>query len=202
MSEKATKQTESVGKVFLTNVRLAFANIFEAKAAKAEAEPRFSARFIIEPGSENAKKLDKAVLAVATETWKDKATAVLKKLVEDNRICYIRSDKTDKNGEVYEGFEDSYSISASNKRRPSIFDRDPKQQLVAADGRPYSGCYVNALVTVWAQDNQWGRRVNAELNGVQFVSDGDSFGGGRVASKDEFSDLGVDATAGSENVLW
>jgi Enterobacter phage Enc34, ssDNA-binding protein len=202
MSEKATKQTASVGKVFLTNVRLAFANIFEAKAAAAEAEPRYSACFILDPASDNAKKLDKAVLAVATEKWKDKATAVLKKLVEDNRMSYVRSDKTDKNGEVYEGFEGSYSISASNKRRPSIFDRDPAHQLVAADGRPYSGCYVNALITVWAQDNQYGRRINAELNGVQFVGDGDAFGAGRVASKDDFSDLGVDATAGSENTLW
>ena len=46
-----------------------------------------------------------------------------------------------------------------------------------------------ALVDFWAQDNQFGKRVNATLTGVQFVRDGDSFGGARVAAADDFDVL-------------
>lgn len=32
-----------------------------------------------------------------------------------------------------------------------------------ADGLVYSGCYVNARIELWAQDNANGKRVNAKL---------------------------------------
>ncbi len=63
---------------------------------------------------------------------------------------------------------------------------------MAADGKPYSGCYVNGIVDIWAQDNGFGRRLNATLKGVQFVKDGDAFSGGTAVSADAFDDLGVD----------
>jgi hypothetical protein len=70
-------------------------------------------------------------------------------------------------------------------------DRSP---LVSADGRPYSGCYVNAQVEVWAQDHKsFGKRINAQLLGVQFVEDGDSFqAGAPPANPEDFGDLSAD----------
>ena len=56
---------------------------------------------------------------------------------------------------------------------------------------------VNATVNVWAQDNKYGKRVNAQLLGVQFYADGDSFGGGAVGSVDDFDDLAEGAEADS-----
>lgn len=184
--------------VKLQNVRIAFANLFEAKAVQGDGDPRYSAVFILTPDDANCKLIEKAIAAVATEKWKDKGIEVAKKLFKDGRVCYLRDAKTDKNGEVYEGFEDTYSITASNKARPSIFDRD-KSQLTVADGRPYSGSYVNAVIEIWAQDNNWGRRINGSLKGVQFVKDGDAFGGGRVSSPDDFDDLGVDEAGESSD---
>lgn len=187
-------------KIQLPNVRLAFANsLFEAKQVNGEGDPRHSAVFIIDPANKAlVKKIDDAILAVATEKWKDKAKGVLADLEKKGRVCFLKAPKTNQNGEVYEGFEDTYSITASNKARPLVIDRD-KTPLTQADGRPYSGCYVNGLIELWAQDNQWGRRINASLKGVQFVKDGDAFGGGTPASPDEFDDLGV--PAGEEEVI-
>jgi hypothetical protein len=54
----------------------------------------------------------------------------------------------------------------------------------------YSGCFVNAQIDIWAQDNGFGKRINCTLAGVQFAADGDAFGGGRPASADDFDDLG------------
>lgn len=180
-------------KVKLTNVRLTFPSLFEAKTVGGEGDPRFSAAFAIEPGSENDKALEKAVLAVAKEKWKDKAEGILKELRGKGRVAY-RREPLSKDGEVYDGFEDMHSLNASNKARPLVIDRD-KSPLTAADGKPYAGCYVNASIDIWAQDNSFGKRINATLSGVQFYKDGDAFGGGRPASPDEFDEItdGADA---------
>jgi len=95
---------------------------------------------------------------------------------------------------VYQGFEDAFYFTASNDVRPTVLDRD-KSPLIAADGRPYAGCYVNAVVEIWAQDNKYGRGLRAALKGVQFVKDGDAFSGGGTASPDDFADLSAGADA-------
>lgn len=181
-------------KVKVSNVRLAFPALFDAKTVGGEGDPRFSAAFVIEPGTENAKTLKAAVEAVAKEKWKDKAQGVLKELRSKGRIGY-REEPLSKDGEVYDGFEDMHSLNASNKARPLIIDRD-KTPLTAQDGKPYAGCYVNATLDCWAMDNNFGKRVNFTLTGVQFVRDGDSFGGGSRASEDDFDDLADGAEAG------
>lgn len=174
-------------KVKLINVRLAFANVFEAKAHAGGGEPTFSAAFPIEPGSANAQTIAEAVGAVAVEKWKDKAKAIIDELKSKDRMCY-RTYGLSKDGTVYQGFEDMYSLSASNKVRPRLFNKD-KSPIVREDGILYSGCFVNAIVDIWAQQNDFGRRINATLAGLQFVADGDRFGGGTVASEDDFDVL-------------
>ena len=71
---------------------------------------------------------------------------------------------------------------------PTVIDRD-RSPLSRTSGRPYAGCYVNASLEFWAQDNQWGKRINCTLRGVQFYRDGDSFSAGRPADSDEFEDV-------------
>jgi len=70
-----------------------------------------------------------------------------------------------------------------------VIDGD-KTILKEESGRPYSGCYVNANIEVWAQDNSFGKRINAQLKGVQFYRDGDAFSGSAPSSPDEFDDVG------------
>lgn len=181
-------------KVSIKKVRGAFLNLFEAKSVGGEGEPRFSGAFPVVPNSENAKALNAAMEAVAKEKWKDKASAILKELRSKGRVGF-KHEALSKDGEVYDGFEDMHSLNASNKTRPLVLDAD-KSPLTQADGRPYSGCYVNLSLEAWAQDNQYGKRVNFTLKGVQFAGDGDAFGGGAPASPDDFDEVeaGADAT--------
>ena len=194
------------GEIKLSNVRLAFSDsLFEKKsmigADGKPSDPRHSVVLIIEPGSANDKALSALLSAVAIEKWKDKAAGIVKKLTEENRVCYLKRDKTDKSGEVYDGFEGKYSVTASSKGHVSVFGRNPKnpdgtpRYLMEADGVVYPGCFVNAVVQVWAQQNSWGLRLNATLKGVQFVADGDAFTATKAASPDAFDDLGVDPAA-------
>lgn len=178
-------------KVKLINVRLAFPNLFEAKAVNGEGDPRYSAAFVIAPGSANAKALLAAMNDVAKEKWGAKAAAILTELKGKGRVAYKEAPLS-KDGEVYEGFEDMHAFNASNKARPLVIGAD-KAPLTAPDGKPYAGCYVDASVELWAQDNSWGKRVNATLRGVQFRSDGDAFAGGSPASQGEFDDISAGA---------
>lgn len=167
--------------VKLKNVRLAFSNIFTASSVGDSDDKRFSAVFIFEPGDENHKAISAAIKAAASEKWKGDAEKVLKAIMAKNDICLQDGAAMSE----YDGFDGKKFLRASNKARPTVIDRD-RSPLTEADGRPYSGCYVNAIVDVWAQDNKYGKRINASLSGVQFKADGDAFSGGRVASAEQF----------------
>ena len=172
--------------VKLQNVRISFPNLFEAKAVNGEGEPRFSAVFVIEPGSANAKTLANALDTVAKEKWGAKGPGTLADLKAKGRVCYQERAKTNASGEVYDGFEGMHHVSAGNTARVPIIDRDTTP-LTPQDGRPYGGCYVDASIEVWAQDNSWGKRINGKLRWVQFRADGEAFSGGAPVSQDEFS---------------
>ena len=172
-------------KVVLNSVRLSFPHLFTPQAGTDGGEPKYNCTAIVEPGSPNARALAKAVEAVAKEKWADKANATLATLRKTDKVCYREEPKANQSGDVYSGFEDMHWVSASDKTRPTVVDRD-KSPLTAADGRPYGGCYVNLILDVWAQDNSYGKRVNCSLKGVQFVKNGDAFSGGAPASADEF----------------
>lgn len=90
--------------------------------------------------------------------------------------------------EEYDGYEDAWYLTARNRNRPKVIDADGKTTLVEEDGRPYSGCYCNVWVRIWVQDNEFGKRVNASLEAVQFVRDGEAFAGAAPIPDEEFED--------------
>ena len=56
-----------------------------------------------------------------------------------------------------------------------------------------SGYYVDAILDIWAQENSYGKRINAQLKGVQFRRKGDVFsGGGAPAEDDDFDEISVE----------
>ena len=63
----------------------------------------------------------------------------------------------------------------STKKRPLVITRD-KTPITEEDNLVYGGCYVHGIVSLWAQNNGFGKRINAQLDGVQFVKDGEPFG--------------------------
>lgn len=189
--------------VKLKMVRLAFPKLWKAEAVGNGDGKYYSAAFPIEPGSENHKALEAAIEAACKEKFGAKWQTALAKIREEKRCSYQHKASSNSDGDVYDGFEGMYTLNASRpekKGRPSIFDSkiDPDTGKVRvieseSEGRPYGGCYVNATVDIWVQDNSFGRRVNAQLLGVQFAKDGDAFTGGAKASPDDF-----DAVEGAE----
>lgn len=177
-------------KVILKNVRLAFPVIWKPEQVNGQGDAKFTCAFLFPPDHAARKLMSDAIRQAATEKWTDKADGVLKSLIADLKICLQNGDRKE-----HEGYPGNYFVNSTNKARPPIRDRDGKSALVEADGRPYGGCYVNGIVDVWAQDNQFGKRVNASLMGLQFVGDGDAFSGGKTAADDDFESLEEGAQA-------
>ena len=160
-------------KIKLRNVRLAFPSVFK-KASFDGKEGKYEATFLIP-------KSDK-------KTYDDimNAIEVCKK---ENKIKTDKLFIQDGDNKEYDGYEGHWAVKAGNNKRPTVLNRD-KTPLVEEDEVVYGGCYVNAVIEPWGQNNQYGKRVNANLLGLQFVKDGEPFGdGGKVASDDEFDDL-------------
>lgn len=179
-------------KIKLTNVRIAFCqNLFTAgtMAGAADSKPAFSSTFLIPKDDPQLAKIKEAIKLVAKEKWQDKADTMLKSLSAEGKLCL-------KDGETksqYQGFEGCMFIPTRSYVAPKVFDKD-KSELSEKSGKVYAGCYVNASVDIWAQQNAYGKRVNATLKGVQFVKDGDAFAASAPASEADFDDLseGVD----------
>lgn len=171
--------------MLLENVRLSFPKLFTAEAPAPGQKPKFGASFLMDPGTDNEKKVKARMQEVAKEKWGEKAPAIYKTLVAGQKVCLRDGDTKAE----YDGFEGKVFVSASTDKRPGVFDRD-RTPMAEEDGKIYAGCYVNANIEIWAQDNQYGRRINAQLRGVQFLADGDPFGGGGApATADDFPEL-------------
>lgn len=181
-------------KVKLLNVRLSFPDIFEATQYEGKGVKRYNATFLVEPKSVNDAAIRAAIAQVAIEEYGKKAEALVTSWQGNaQKFCYL-----DGNTKEYEGYEGLWYLSCHRKEKdgpPTLLDRD-KSPLGVASGRPYAGCYVNASVEIYAQGGQH-PGIRASFSGIQFVEDGDSFGGGAPANPDEFEDLGVPESEGA-----
>lgn len=173
-------------------VRLAFPNLWEPTTVAGEGKPRYSASLIISPDHPQLAEIREAQAAVAKAKWANKAEAIVKGLDKQDKLALHDGDTKVK----YDGFQGNFFISAAAQENaaPTVIDRD-RSSLSPKSGRPYAGCYVNASIELWAQSNSYGERVNAQLRGIQFMKDGDSFSAGRPADADEFDEVteGADA---------
>ena len=181
-------------KLKLKNVRVAFLKVFKAEAVKGSDKKTFGATFLIDPKDPQLKAINEAIAQTAKDKWGAKADAVLKQMKAADKLCLHNGDTKAQ----YDGFENMMFVSSSTPTRPLAFDRN-KQPVAEEDGVLYSGCFVNASLELWAQDNDFGKRINAQLGGVQFVKDGDAFGAGSAADEDDFDDLGEGSDAEDED---
>lgn len=156
--------------VILTNVRLSYPHLFTAKAAQGSDKAKYSASFLLDKGKDakQIKTVQAAIDSLLAEKFKGK------KLPAD-KICLRDGDAKDD-----ENYAGKFYINASNDKRPQVVDTD-KTPLASDDNKPYAGCYVNGVLRLWAQDNQYGKRINASLEAVQFWKDGEPFGAPAVS---------------------
>ena len=159
--------------VTIHNVRLSYPSLFTATVGKdakgqPQGEPVFSAVFILDKVANKADIAALTATAIMTkkEKWKDKAVNLTGKSIRDG---------TEK--EATDGYGPGIVfVSSRNKQRPQVVDRNLAAITAEDEQAPYAGCYVDARVRCWAQDNQYGKRINWSLEVVQFRRNGEPFG--------------------------
>jgi hypothetical protein len=164
-------EKQDPAKLKLPNVRLSFPDLWVPKSVK-NSDPKYSAHFLIDKAEQEEliKTIKGKIWFVAKEHWGPEKAKKICGGKKFEMCLHEGSEKDDLDGYT----EDIMFLTSSSPRRPLVID----------------GCYVNAIVRFWVQDNQFGQRVNAELMGVQFFKDGEPFSAiGRI-SEDDFEDLG------------
>ena len=158
----------------MANVRLSFPSLFQTEIFAGDDTEKYAATFILDPQEHKnvIKEIESEIKRLTDEKFDGKA-------LKYDRVCL--KDGDDSGTDLLEG---KYTIKATTKKRPLTINRD-KSQVTEDDDIFYAGCYVNAIISLWAQNNQWGKRINASLGGVRFCSHGEPFQAGGVDA-DEF----------------
>lgn len=177
--------------IYLSNVRVSFPQLVEPKKTtneKGEVRTAWSADFILPPDSQQYKQVMQQYITLANEKWKERAQTIMQMIQADRKSrCYGNGDeKVNKTTLLpYDGYEGNAYVSAISNRQPQMIQ--PNGQPVDASNSMayqaiargiYGGCYVNAAIRLWLQENTHGRGVRCDLVAVQFSKDGNAFGGG------------------------
>lgn len=177
---------QPLGRILLKDVRLAFPNLFEPTTVAGEGKPRYSATLLFPVDHPQLADIKTKIDVLAKDKWREKAAGILAGLYKTGKVALHDGDEKAQ----YDGFSGNMFVAAASQENapPTVIDQ-ARNALTAKSGKPYAGCYVNASLEFWVQDNQWGKRVNCTLRGVQFLRDGDSFSAGRPADADEFEEV-------------
>ncbi len=175
--------------LIVKNVRLAFPVIYKPEPFQGEGDPCYSAAFLLAPTHPDVPKIKAVIKQVASEKWGAKAEAVLKQLEAQDRTALRDGNKKD-----FDGYAGNLYINsrAPQDKRPHVIKRDKSVATQGQPGAPFGGCYVDTQLDIWAQDNGYGKRINATLLIVQYRADGPSFGGGTPADLDQMDDIADD----------
>lgn len=187
-------------KLKIRNARLSFPDLFEATQYRGQGPFNYGATLLgadddgAQVSLDEGKTwqpfktgIDKALDEVARGQWAAKAGAHLAGIKGNSQKCCF----VDGNTKAYDGYSGKWALSAKrpqDKGRPLVID-EAKNIVDPKSGKVYAGCYVNATVEVWAQDNSYGKGIRATLVGVQFAKAGDAFGGGAAPNADDFDEI-------------
>jgi len=175
MSEEA--QGQVISKVddtrfMVRRARLAYPSLVEHNEYAGKSTGKFVATLLI-PKTPN---ILKPIEAFIHEELKAR-----KMRVHPNNYFYIDGDQTE-----YPGYAGHWALKTSSKLRPRLVNgrRDPMPPEEF-----YAGCYVNGIIQPWIQRNQHDKRVNCNINGLQFVDDGEPLVEGLPADAADFPEM-------------
>lgn len=158
--------------IVVKNVRLSFPSLYK-KAKFNGVETKYEASFLFPKDGKVHNKIEKELQKFKDNIFPDGAPKALK------IRCLKDGDTVD-----YDGYEGMMSLKASNVGRPTLLNSS-KTPSVEEDETFYAGCYVHASFEFWYSSHELGgKQILANLRGVMFAKDGESFGINRDATDD------------------
>jgi len=179
-------------KVIIRDARIAYIqSLWTPGQYEGKGEYRYQATFLVPPGSKSFKDINAAIVGVAEELWKAKWKNKLEEFKHNpQKMCWFDGDKKPDSA----GFPGNWALRATRKQKdgpPAVVGRNRDMPILESDGKLYAGCYVNGTVDIWAQSGT-NAGIRCSLINVQYVKDGESFGGAAPANLDGLEDLGFD----------
>jgi hypothetical protein len=168
----------SDGTIRIDNLRLSYAHLATPYASTNKDGTKGKAKFSVTGIA--SKKTHKEA--------KDQLVKMIDAILAEHKVKAIPSaNKFVRNGDDAgkDEYVGAWTIKASEDKRPSC--RDRKGQTIdredVADAIQ-SGFWGNILIRPWWQDNDFGKKVNANLLAVQLVKEDEPFGEGRISEED------------------
>ena len=173
-----------ISEFYLANVRLSYLYCFEPYVPPASAQnPRPKATYrlhaLLAPSDPQLKALAEKIEQIGSaHAWKGGVTwaEVKEQLKGKDRLCLHKGEVSQPGKPEYKGM---YYLSGNRDAPFTVVDAD-RTPLRGNETprRPVSGDWGNVYVSIYAQDNQWGRGINATITGLQFVKQDAAFGSG------------------------
>jgi hypothetical protein len=196
--------------ILLSNVRLSFPHIAEPQRKTQDdgtEKASYNCEFILTPNNPGWAAFHQAVAKAALEKWGANAQNVIAHCGTDRKKrCYGAGEEkvNGKTFQPYDGYAGMYYITAGSTRQPQIIgpdgnkiDENNTMAVQQMARKLYGGCYVNAAVKPWLQENKHGRGIRCDLVAVQFYADGEAFGEGNVDTSGLFAATPAAAAAPS-----
>jgi len=207
-------------KVILKNARLSFNDLFAPKAVN-NGKPAFSATLICLNGDEEGNPDGFESVIVYTNAEGKRVTAPYSKLeaicehVAKEKFGKVppkmknwaynkadgsttRDEYVNDDGEYWAGFTPETMYVSAKKpadrcknNEMTILDQF-KNPIAANSGLLHSGCFVNAVIDVYAYSNDDGKGVTASLEGIQLKKKGVALGFTPIDASDEFDEEEMD----------
>lgn len=191
--------------IYLQNVRLSFPHLTEAHASAQGAVPKFSADFIMPADHPGFQQFNARYGELAQAEWKEHAGQVMQMIQADRKLRNYGAGEEKVNKQTfqpYDGYAGQVWIMANNKNMPQMIKNDGNpvdagnsMEAVAVARNMYGGCYVNAAIKPWIQDNQFGKGIRCDLIAIQFHADGEAFGEGAPDASAMFGAVGAASAA-------
>ncbi|WP_462334380.1 DUF2815 family protein [Varibaculum cambriense] len=166
-------------RVVTGEVRLSYANLFEAKSIQGS-KPKYSVSLIIP-------KSDKATLAKIEAAIDAAIEAGIAKFggKRPNKAALklpLRDGDTERDDEAY---ANSMFVNANSTTPPQVVDESLAPILDRS--QVYSGCYGRASITFYAFNTNGNKGIACGLGNVQKLRDGEPLGGGHVSAEEDFA---------------
>jgi hypothetical protein len=170
----------------LKNARGSFLRLWVPKAFQEGQTPRYEGTFLLDPSNAEHAAVITQIKSEATKLvkakWGEKPPGL--------KLCFGLAD-SDETKAKYDGYAGMFYITTANTTKPTVVNGARQEVAEGARGAPYSGCYVNTNITLWTQDNKFGKAIRGNLRIVQFAKDGPAFSGSAAPrAEDEFEAIG------------
>ena len=169
-----TKTDTKDDMIMIRGARVSFPHLFRQPVINGE-KGRYGAVLLLDPSRhrQDIATLKKAISELVK-------TRLRGRKLPPDKLCLRSGD--DRGRPEYEGY---LVLSANTRTKPVVIGTDGRSTIANEEDNPiYAGCHVNAKVRLWAQDNQYGKRINAELVAIQFAGDGEPLDGSYVSEED------------------